>query len=186
MQTATVVVNSKWNNYNRVKCRLLFDSGSQCTCVLRTLVDAVEAETIRTEYLAAGTFGASTTECLPRDVVSITVSDRADEESIQIEPIVVEKICNPLLSNELDIAESTKMRLNEFNLEDTYHTDDENLIEILIGLDYYWSIIMGGVIRTSSRPVAIASKFGYILSGPIEDRNFQMLQLVHVQHGLLL
>ena len=31
MQTATVVVNSKWNNYNRVKCRLLFDSGIQRT-----------------------------------------------------------------------------------------------------------------------------------------------------------
>ena len=29
METATVVVNSKRNNYNKVKCRLLFDSGSQ-------------------------------------------------------------------------------------------------------------------------------------------------------------
>ena len=172
MQTATAVVNSKRNDYSRVKCRLLFDSGSQRTYVSRTLVDAIEAETIRTEYLAVGTFGASTTECLPRDVVSITVSDRADQESIEIEPIVVEKICNPVQPQELDIAESTKMTLNEFDLADTYHTDDEILIEILIGLDYYWSIVMGGVIRTSSGPVAIASKFGYILSGPIEDRKF--------------
>ena len=35
------------------------------------------------------------------------------------------------------------MRLNEFDLADTCHTDDEILIEILIGLDYYWSIIIG-------------------------------------------
>ena len=140
--------------------------------VSKILVDTIEAETIRTEYLAVGTFGASTTECLPRDTVSITVSDRADQESIQREPIVVEKICNPIQSHELDIAESTKMRLNEFDLADTYHTDDEILIEILIGLDYYWSIVIGGVIRTSSGTVAIASKFGYILSGPIEDRKF--------------
>ena len=162
MQTATVVVNSKRNNYNRVKCRLLFDSGSQRTYISRTLVDAIEAETIRTEYLAVGTFGASTTECLPRDVVRITISDRADQESIQIEPIVVEKICNPIQSHELDIAESMKMRLNEFDLLDTYHTNDEILIEILIGLDYYWSIAMGGgVVRTGLGPVAIPSKFGY-------------------------
>ena len=73
---------------------------------------------------------------MPRDVVSITLSDKADQESIQIEPIVVEKICNPIQSNELDIVESTKMRLNEFDLADTYHTDDQILIEILIGLDY--------------------------------------------------
>ena len=172
IQTATVVVNSKQNNYNGVKWRLLFDSGSQRTYVLRTLVDAIEAETIRTEYLAVRMFGASTTECLPRDVASITISDRADLESIQVEPTVVEKRCNPIQCHELDIAESTNMRLNEFDLADTYHTADEILIKILIGLDYYWSIVMGGVIRTSSGPVGITNKFGYILSGAIDDRKF--------------
>ena len=55
------------------------------------------------------------------------------------------------------------MKLNEFDLADTYHTDDEILIEILIGLDYYLNIVMGGVIRTSSGPVAIASKFRYFI-----------------------
>ena len=64
------------------------------------------------------------------------------------------------------------MRLNEFDLTDTCHTYDEILIEILIGLDYCWSIVTGGVIRMSSGPVTIASKFGYILSGPIEERKF--------------
>ena len=78
------------------------------------------------------------TQYLPRDVASITVSDTANQESIQIEPIVVEKIGNPIQSHELDIAESTKMRLNEFDLADSYHTDNEILIliEILTGLDY--------------------------------------------------
>ena len=109
---------------------------------------------------------------MPRDVISITVSDRADQGSIQIEPILAEKICNPIQSHELDIAESTNIRLHEFDLADTYHTDDEILIEILIDLDYNWSIVMGEVIRTSSGPVARASKSGYILSGPIEDRKF--------------
>ena len=55
------------------------------------------------------------------------------------------------------------MKLNEFDLADTHHTDDEILIEILIGLDYYLSIVMGGAIRTSSGSVAIASKFRYFI-----------------------
>ena len=92
MQTATVVVNSKRNDYNRVKCRLFFDSGSQHTYVSRTLVVAIETETIRTEYLAVGAFGASTTECLPRDVISITVSDRADQERIELANCCREKM----------------------------------------------------------------------------------------------
>ena len=61
---------------------------------------------------------------MPGDVLSIIISDRADQESIQIEPIVVEKVCNPIQSHELDVAESTNMRLNEFDLADTYDTDD--------------------------------------------------------------
>ena len=73
---------------------------------------------------------------------------------------------------ELDTAESTNIRLNEFDLADPYSTDDEILIKVLIGLDYYWSIVMGEMIRTSPGPVAIASKVGYILSGPTEDRKF--------------
>ena len=56
LQTAAVVLNSKQNNYNIVKCRLSFDSGSQRTYVSRTLVDAIEVKIIRTDYLAAGTF----------------------------------------------------------------------------------------------------------------------------------
>ena len=78
------------------------------------------------------------------------------------------------------------MRLNEFYLADTYHTDDQILIEILIGLGYYWSIVMGGKIRTSSGPVAISSKFGYFYLVPLKIESFQVLQLVHVQHELLL
>ena len=66
--------------------------------------------------------------------VSITVSNRANQESIQIEPILVEKICNPIQSHEL--------------------------------------LLWGGVIRMSLESVAIASQFGYILSGPIVDRKF--------------
>ena len=78
---------------------------------MRILVDAIEAETIRAEYLAVGTLGASIIECLWRDLVSTTVSDRADQESIKPEPIVVEKKkYNPIPSHELHIAESTKMR----------------------------------------------------------------------------
>ena len=71
---------------------------------------------------------------------------------------------------ELDTAEGTNIRLNEFDLADPYSTDDEILIKLLIGLGYYWSIVMGEMIRTSPGPAAIASKVGYILSGPIEDR----------------
>ena len=95
MRTATFVVNSKWNNYNRIKCRLLFDNPSQRTHISKKLVDTIKVDIIRTEYLVVGTFGALTTECSPRDVIRITVLDRADQEKIKrenMQPYTVPKI----------------------------------------------------------------------------------------------
>ena len=55
----------------------------------------VEIATIGTEYMAVGTSEASTTKCLPKDAVNITVMDRTDQESTYTEPIIENKKCNP-------------------------------------------------------------------------------------------
>lgn len=70
-------------------------NGSQRSYVLTTLMKDVEIATIRTKYIAVGTSEASTTKCLPRDAVNITVMDRTDQENIYIEPIIENKKCNP-------------------------------------------------------------------------------------------
>ena len=43
---------------------------------------------------------------------------------------------------------------------------EEFSIEILIGADYYWSIVQDKIIRGEG-PIAIQSKLGYLLSGPL-------------------
>ena len=44
-------------------------------------------------------------------------------------------------------------------------------IDILIGADHYYNIVIGEVIRGSARPVAISSKLGWLLSGPVSFSN---------------
>ena len=39
-------------------------------------------------------------------------------------------------------------------------------VDVPIGLDWYWSLVMGGVIRGMSGPTAIHTKVGWILPGP--------------------
>lgn len=51
-------------------------------------MEAVHLEIIMTKYLAVGTLGSSITEYLLRDVVSIIVTDRDDQEDVQIKPLV--------------------------------------------------------------------------------------------------
>ena len=40
-------------------------------------------------------------------------------------------------------------------------------IDILVGADHYYDIVIGDVIRGSGGPVAINSKLGWLLSGPV-------------------
>ena len=55
------------------------------------------------------------------------------------------------------------------SLADTYDCNVEVNLEILIWLDYYMYVVMEVVIKSRTGSVALRSKFGYILSGPLED-----------------
>ena len=46
---------------------------------------------------------------------------------------------------------------------------DGGEIDILVGADYYWSLVTEDIIRLNKKLVAIRSKLGYIMSGPVES-----------------
>ena len=47
-------------------------------------------------------------------------------------------------------------------------TDDSAEIDLLIGSDKYYDIVYGDIFRgVGYGPVAIASKFGYLIQGPL-------------------
>ena len=45
---------------------------------------------------------------------------------------------------------------------------DDDGIQLLIGADYYWAFVEGEVLKGSTGPVALRSKLGWILSGPLQ------------------
>jgi hypothetical protein len=55
--------------------------------------------------------------------------------------------------------------LQDLDLADS-PSDDQRCINVLIGSDHYWDFITGEVIQGENGPLAIASKFGWVLSGP--------------------
>lgn len=44
-------------------------------------------------------------------------------------------------------------------------------IDIQIGSDHYWDVVTGGVVRAGSGPVAVSSRFGWLVSGPTKSNN---------------
>ena len=80
----------------------------------------------------------------------------------------VKDICTPIADQYISYAKNNFDHVSHLQL--AYNNPDCcNLqIDILVGTDYYWSIISNNVIRGASGPVAIQSKVGYILSGPLQ------------------
>ena len=50
---------------------------------------------------------------------------------------------------------------------DLADSSEEREPDILIGSDYYWSVVTGEIVREERDPVAVHTKLGWILSGPV-------------------
>ena len=96
----------------------------------------------------------------------------------------VKDICTPITSQNLSFAKPEYAHLKNINLGDS-NIDNKNLnIDILIGADFSWDIILDGFVCGNSGPVAINTKVGCVLSGPLtnscnENKNNSVM-LTHV------
>ena len=55
-----------------------------------------------------------------------------------------------------------------------YCSGDNTLdIDILIDCDHHWDLVTGDVIRKDNGPIAVHTKLGWVLSGPVEDFSVQ-------------
>ena len=81
--------------------------------------------------------------------------------------LVVPHICNPLSSHPLQSTECFD-HLSDLELADPIESKESLEVDVLIGSDIYWNVITGKVVRGESGPIAIHSKVGWILSGPVD------------------
>ncbi|XP_065667931.1 uncharacterized protein LOC136088182 [Hydra vulgaris] len=81
--------------------------------------------------------------------------------------IEIRDICSPLSGQHIDIARNNYKHLKGLRLAD-YNNSEENLsIDILLRASYYWKFIENSIIRGATGPVAVKSKLGYLISGPM-------------------
>ena len=61
--------------------------------------------------------------------------------------------------------------LDGLELADSDFHDPHHQIDVLIGPKYYWNIVTGDTIVGNHGPVAISSKLGWLVSGPLDSYN---------------
>ena len=83
-----------------------------------------------------------------------------------IQAYVVPVICGPLTQQPTELTRSSYEHLRELPLADRAG-GGVLPVSILIGADYYWSLVEGTLVRGAPwEPVALATKLGFVLSGP--------------------
>ena len=156
-----VAVNEQ--NQKSVHIRILFDSGSQRTHVTESLRDKLNLKPIRQERLRLNTFGDrnfSTRHC---DIVHVCLQKPGSSHSIRVSALCFPVICSSLPS---PVTLTNCPHLEGLELADQLN-GSQDAIYMLIGLDFYWVIVMGESDMVHTGPVAISSKLRWLISGPI-------------------
>ena len=157
-----------FNNSSPVPVRILLDSDSQRS----------KLAPLKTETLDLNTFGDDRFTKQRCDLVKLSLRHREDD--VKIYALCFPKICSPL-SASLDVSLYPHLQGLVFADASVVDGSQPN-IDILIGSDFYFEILTGEVLRGDSGPVAVNSKFGWVVSGPTLERgeisNVSMANLV--------
>ncbi|XP_065678959.1 uncharacterized protein LOC136093693 [Hydra vulgaris] len=150
-------------------CRILFDNCSQLSYISPDLCRKLKLECVGKKNINIKTFGNKSSrenlekvelkiKCLFGKVIKINC--------------YVKDICAPLNGQYINLAKKKYRHLNNLRLADSNLQNGNLGIDVLIGADYYWLFIENSIIRGNYfDPIAIKSKLGYLLSGPINVNN---------------
>ena len=163
LQTARAKISAP-DTSNLHNLRILFDSGSQLTYISPKASEKLKLKTIDQQKIQVKTFGGHI-ETRLLDRVKICVHAHNDLK-IYVTAFVSD-ICHPVKGQEINIAVENFSHLQNIPLADSNPEHKSLQIDLLIGCDFYWQFINGQIIKGDNGPVALSSKLGYILSGPV-------------------
>ena len=145
--------------------RMLFDNASQRTYVTSCLKDKLQVPVLKKDTVLVKGFGGVESELKEVDIILIKVRTLVGHPDILIEAVVVPVVCAPLPNQNTKTVKMCYPHLQNLFLAD--FSDDENKkVDILLGLDYYWSIVTGFTVHGKpGSPVASYTSLGWIVSG---------------------
>lgn len=99
-----------------------------------------------------------------RNVVEATIKNRHHLEKYQkVQLIELPVICNTLTRPEVKKEVLSAKYIRNLQLADDYSVQKKCKINVLLGLDSYYSVVSGKVRRSPEKPIAVDSIFGWVL-----------------------
>ncbi len=166
LQTAQVILYNPEVPDVTLKVRAVLDTGSQRSYATDAVKEALNLESKEMHQLMIATFGATAQD--PRDCgvvrVGLKLKEGRDQE---LQLITVPSICEPLTAQPISLCLKEFPHLERLDLADHPNGQDSLQIDVLIGADHYWELATGRVNRSKNGPVAVHTRLGWVLSGPV-------------------
>uniref|UniRef100_A0A1X7UUW7 Uncharacterized protein n=1 Tax=Amphimedon queenslandica TaxID=400682 RepID=A0A1X7UUW7_AMPQE len=128
------------NILKKREAKVILDSGSQRSYVSQDLKKEKALKVKIKKSMSVAAFGSTTQREEEYDTVEICL--QTEEGSITLRLLAVTLICGPIPAAPIEISKCYYEHLS--NLD--FAVPDEGEPQILIGLDYYWSVVSGEVI----------------------------------------
>jgi len=155
------------NPATAMEVRAVLDQRSQPSYVSTEVRDSLRLKKARTESLVIKTFGNETGTYRTCDVVSLGLRP-LDGGLLQLSTVLVPHICNPMSIQSIASCKLLYSHIAGLKLADPGETVGELKVDVLIGSDHYWEVVTGKIVEGQGGPVAIETKLGWVLSGPID------------------
>ena len=167
LQTACGLV-SDTREKRSVPVKIVMDSGAERTYITERLVKRLKLDPNKSQNVMLNTFGSAEGKVATLNFYSFCVKNPKRGCTLYMTGFAVPVICAPLTSYKIEIVEDTFPELKNLDLSDERMDNQE--IDLLIGCDYYWSIVGDENIRCGKEGlVAVNSKLGWLLSGPMKE-----------------
>ncbi|XP_044014010.1 uncharacterized protein LOC122856403 [Aphidius gifuensis] len=149
----------------RYPVRLLIDTGLELSFVTDSLVHNLQLSRTRLSIEIYGIGGKNASKT--RGKVSVKLESKYRKISVTIDTHILTKITTLIPAVDIRADLQDWPHINKLKLADPQFLKSQS-IDIIIGADYYGSIIKPNIIKHSdTEPVAQLSVFGWLILGPI-------------------
>ena len=168
LQTARAVIHHPFKPHVSLEVRLILDGGSQKSYISQRVCDVLNLAPVGEQTLSIATFGSSKGTARVCPIVNVGMCMRG-YPSMFLSLYVMPTICEPLVGQPIATCVEQYPHLAGLELADESSGSPNIPVDLLVGSDYYWHLVTGNTRRGLSGPVAVHTRLGWVLSGPMSQ-----------------
>ena len=158
----------------KVRCRVMLDSGSQCTFVTSEIAQLMKAKPKERKWLKLDTLGHSN-KAQQCNIYTINLAHVEEGREIQMEVFEVPAI-KSLANVHPEIIKEDYEHLKGLQFWDV-SVKEELVVHLLVGADNLWRLQKENARRgAKTEPVAVETVLGWTLSGPVGESENKVVQ----------